>query len=249
MSNRDRTVVLVLAVAAVIGGFWFMAFRPRHADIKKIEDQVASAQQVRDTAVQGVAAARAAQRGYSRDRAIVAQLGKAVPTDDDSASLIYQLDTAAGAYHVNFHSLQFGGGSGASGSSAPAAANQSATAALPPGAVVGSAGLSKLPFSVTFSGNYFGLESFLRRMHAFTTVHGQTISVRGRLMAVDGIVLTPSAAGFPDIQATLTASAFLAPAAPSAPSPSASTTPGQQPATGGSAPAPTASAVITGVGR
>lgn len=247
MTTRDRMIVLVLGIAAVVGAFWFMAFSPRRAEIRKLNDQVATAQQERDSALASAASARAAQAGYGRDRAIVARLGKAVPTDDDSASLIYQLDSAAGLSHVDFHSLQLGGGSGsAAPAAAPASPTQSATAPLPPGAVVGSAGLSKLPFSLTFLGDYFGLEKFLHRMHAFTAVNGKGIAVRGRLLAVDGISLVPAPGGFPKIQANVTASAFLAPVSTSEPATSATA---GQPAAPGATPAPTAAAVITGVGR
>jgi Tfp pilus assembly protein PilO len=254
MTARDRTIVLVLAVAAVIGGFWFLAFSPRRAEVRKLDEQVATAQQTRDDAVNRVSLARAAQQRFGEDRATIARLGKAVPTDDDPASLLYQLESAAGGSTVDFHTFQLGGGSSAGAGAAspapapttPAPANQAATAELPPGAVIGAAGLYKLPFSLTFSGSYFDLEKFLNRVHAFTTVHGQAIRVRGRLMAVDGIVMVPSPEGFPNIQASLTASAFLAPPTPTAPA-AAAAAPGQ-PAPSG-APAPTTSAVITGVGR
>jgi type II secretory pathway pseudopilin PulG len=248
MTARDRTIVLVLGVLAVIGGFWFMAFSPRRAEVRKLDEQVASAQQARDAAVGRVAQAQAAQKTFGSDRAVIARLGKAVPTDDDTASLVYQLESAAGASSVDFHAFQLGGSTGsASNSGAPAPATQSATAELPPGATVGPAGLSKLPFSLTFQGDYFGLEKFLRRMHAFTTVNGEAIRVRGRLMAVDAIALIPGPDGFPQLQANLTASAFLAPPAPSAPTAAAPAGTPQGASAG--APAPTTSAVITGVGR
>jgi hypothetical protein len=80
-------------------------------------------------------------------------------------------------------------------------------------------------------------------------VHGNTIRVNGRLMAVDGIALIPAPEGFPRLQANLTASAFLAPAAPAAPAPAPAGAPGTTPAPAGGAPAPTSTAVITGVGR
>jgi hypothetical protein len=247
VTKRDRTIVLVLGIAAVIGAFWFLAFSPRRAEVKKLNEQVATVQQERDAAVASASTARTAERGYSKDRAIVARLGKAVPSDDDSASLIYQLDSAAGLYHVDFHTLQLGGGAGGAPAAAPAAATQSATAALPPGAVVGTAGLSKLPFSLTFLGDYFGLEKFLHKMHAFTAVNGKGIRVDGRLLAVDGIALVPGPQGFPQIQANLTASAFVAPA--STPEPAAPASAGAPAAPAASTPAPTAAAVVTGVGR
>ncbi len=249
MTARDRSIILVLGVAAVIGGFWFMAFKPRRAEVQRLDQQIAMAQQARDTAVQTASAARSAQRGYGQDRATIARLGKAVPTDDDTASLIYQLDSAAGSSKVNFESLLLGGAGGTAAAPAaavaPADATQAAVAELPPGATVGTAGLSKLSFSLTFSGDYFGLEKFLNRMHSFTSVKGERIGVHGRLMAVDGISLVAGPNGFPQVTANLTASAFLSPTAPSAPAPVAG---GSAGGSGSGSPSVPTTAAAIGVG-
>jgi hypothetical protein len=130
-----------------------------------------------------------------------------------------------------------GSGSSGSGSSAAAPtsapATQAAAATLPPGASVGSAGLSTMPFSFTFLGDFFRLERFLAAVDRFTTVKGDAIRVSGRLLTVDGFSLTAGSKGFPHMQAKIAATSYLQPQA----GPSAATTPtpasGAQPASAG----------------
>jgi hypothetical protein len=258
VTPRDRTVLVVVAMLAVVGGFWFAALGPRRQEASKLDQQITQARADRDSAVQAAATARTAQREYASDYATVARLGKAVPSDDGTASLVYQLEAASGSSRVNFQSVKLGGASGAPAGNAQSAtpasttsSTQAAAAPLPPGAVVGPAGLSKLPFSLTFQGTYFELERLLRRVHAFTSVQGDVIRVDGRLLTVDGLALKVAQSGFPQITASLTASAYLAPLPKlPAPAPAASGTGGAVPTqpSGGASPAPTTAATAIGVG-
>jgi type II secretory pathway pseudopilin PulG len=93
----------------------------------------------------------------------------------------------------------------------PAQATQAATAALPPGAVVGPAGLSTMPFSFTFEGSFFRLSDFLTRIERYITPRRQAVDVRGRLLLVNGISLTAAQTGFPKMKASISATAYLLP--------------------------------------
>jgi hypothetical protein len=257
MTSRDRMMLTVMGLAAVVAAFWFLAISPRRAESTKLDGQITQARQARDTALQTANAALAAQRGHGSDEAIIARLGKAVPSDDDTASLLYQLDTAAGRSHVNFKSVKLTGSTAApaaapaattAGGDAAAAATQAAAAPLPPGATIGEGGISKLSFTLAFEGTFFDLGKFLRQMHSFTSVDGNKISVRGRLLAVDGISLAAAKSGFPQVTASLSVSAFLAAPASlaTAPAPPAAGT-GSPPDGSASLP-PTTPATIVGVG-
>jgi hypothetical protein len=104
--------------------------------------------------------------------------------------------------------------SAAAGSStaATAAPAQTATAALPPGATVGTAGLATMPFTFVFDGSFFDLQSFLARVQGFVRPTGDHVAVKGRLLTVDGISLVPGAQGLKRIKATLAATGYLLPA-------------------------------------
>jgi hypothetical protein len=119
---------------------------------------------------------------------------------------------------------------GTTGSPAtPAAATQSATAGLPPGAVVGPAGLPTMPFTFTFNGGFFHLSNFFARLDALISARKSGVDVRGRLLSVDGIELTEGGKGFPDMKASVAATAFLVPASEGATN---GATPGAPPQSG-----------------
>jgi hypothetical protein len=95
---------------------------------------------------------------------------------------------------------------------APAAPTQAATTSLPPGAVVGPAGLSTMPFSFSFEGSFFRLSDFLTRIERYIKPRGSAVDVNGRLLLVDGIALNAAASGFPRMKASIAATAYLLPA-------------------------------------
>ncbi|MDP9346662.1 MAG: hypothetical protein M3P44_13285, partial [Actinomycetota bacterium] len=241
MTGRDRIVVMVVAAVALLAGFWFLAVSPKRAEIKAVDVKIAAAQQRVDAARASVADAQQAKRDYDTDYAAVARLGKAVPLDDNVPSLIYQLQSASHNAKVDFRSLKLASAEGAapapaaatpapaaadktassssSGSSStakPAAttapATQLAAAALPPGASVGAAGFPTMPFTFVFDGSFFDMEHMLRDVNRFITVDGKSVSVRGRLLSVDGISLEAAPTGFPSVTATVFATAYLLPA-------------------------------------
>ena len=243
MTARDRTVVLVVLAVAILAGAWFAVIAPKREQLKTVEAEVVKQQERLDKARAGEVSATNAKRDYERDYAMVASLGKAVPTDDEVSSLVYQLESAADGARVDFRSLKLtsGAGAGSGSASGSAAATQAAAAALPPGASVGTAGFPTMPFSFVFDGDFFAMQRFLRNVDAFTQVKGTQIVVKGRLLTIDGISLTASRDGFPKVKATLTATAYLLPADEGA---TAGATPAG-PATGAQPAAPAAGAAGT----
>jgi hypothetical protein len=240
MSKRDRTILGVLAGVAVLAAFWFVVLGPKRAEGTKLDGDVAAAQQRLATAQSTAAAGTAAKAGYAEDAATIARLGKAVPTDDDLPSLLYQLQSSAKGAHVDFGALERGKSDAAA--AAAAGTTGSATAGLPPGAVVGTAGFATLPFSFTFTGSYFSLEHLLDDLHGYVNASGDAVSVRGRLLTVDGFSLTVGDGGISDIAATVTASAYLVPDTAASSGSTTTTTPG----TGTATPAGPTSSAITG---
>ncbi len=94
----------------------------------------------------------------------------------------------------------------------PAPATQLAAAAIPPGATVGPAGFPTMPFTFIFDGSFFDMEHMLRDIDRFITVKKDAVSVRGRLLGIDGFALQAGPSGFPSVTATLSATAYLLPA-------------------------------------
>jgi hypothetical protein len=226
VTARDRTVLIVAGLLVLVGGFWFLALSPKRKEATDVTAQVATAQQRLDLAQASATSAQSARERYNKDYATVARLGKAVPVEDDVPSLVYQLETTAHRNHIDFRKIQLNS-SGAPAAAAPtgaAAAVASAngttpgastaatTSILPPGASVGTAGFPTMPFSFDFNGSFFNMQRFLRSIDALTTVQGKSISVKGRLLTVDGVDLKAGPKGFPDVSATVAVTAYLLPA-------------------------------------
>ena len=287
MSNRDRILIGVMACLVAVAGFWFVALKPKRAEATAAAVRVAEAQTKLDTANQALASATSARASFETDYATAARLGKAVPDDDDAASLVFQLESVARKAGIDFRSLTVGGASSAapaattpaqpstsssssgkssSGTSTTPSTTPSATPSttgttgttgtgLPPGVVAGSNGMNNLPFTFVFDGDYFSLSKLLDLMRSFTTTNGDTVTVRGRLMTVESVNLQEGRNGFPDVKATVTATAYLAaqpislPGGATAPSPTGGTTPStttapSNQAAGGNTSLPTATAGV-----
>jgi type II secretory pathway pseudopilin PulG len=253
VTARDRTVLIVVGMLALLGGFWFLAISPKRKDASDVAAQLSAAQSRLDTAQASAASAEAARKQYSTDYATVARLGKAVPVDDDMPSLVYQLSHTAKVNHVDFRAIKLtstGGQAavapvGAAAAVASATGNTTATAssstpaatvttALPPGALVGTAGFPTMPFSFDFTGSFFHMQRFLKAIDGLTAVNGKSINVKGRLLTVDGVGLKAGPKGFPDVDATVAVTAYLLPADEGLTAGATPTTPGT-PTTGSTA--------------
>lgn len=242
MTSRDRIIIVVVLVAAVLAGVWFVGLAPKRKEAADLSSQIDTAKQQLAEAEQSAGQARQAKARYDGDYAAVATLGKAVPKSDAVPSLVYQLQSAAHDARIDFKSLKIAGNgaqasptapaaasaavaksSNASGSSStgangsttpstgatPAPATQAATASLPPGAAVGSAGFPTMPFSFVFNGSFFDMERFLREVQRFVRVDGKNVDVRGRLLSVDGFALSAGPTGFPSVRASISATAYV----------------------------------------
>jgi len=247
MTARDRILLLVVGGVALLGGFWFLALTPKRHDAKALDAQIVTAQQRLQTAQAAAADAAGAKRRYESDYATVARLGKAVPTDDETATLLYQLQSAARGSKVDMRTFELGtaanssansapAGSSATGtassSATPAAATQAAAATLPPGASVGAAGFPTMPFAFTFHGTFADMEHLLETVQRFVRVNGSTVNVDGRLLTIDGISLIPR--DTTHVTATIAATAFVLPASASTASSSTGTAPSDQTASASS---------------
>ena len=122
MTARDRTVLIVVGLLALLGGFWFLAISPKRKEASDVTAKVAVAQTRLDAAQASAASADAARKQYSTDYATVARLGKAVPVDDDMPSLVYQLSHTAKVNHVDFRAIKLTSTGGAAAAPTGAAA-------------------------------------------------------------------------------------------------------------------------------
>jgi hypothetical protein len=73
-------------------------------------------------------------------------------------------------------------------------------------------GLECVPLDFEFKGSFFDLADFFHRLKRFVRVAGgDRVSVKGRLMTVDGFKLTTEDAGFQKLKAEVRATVYLSP--------------------------------------
>jgi hypothetical protein len=209
MTARDRMILVVLLAVGAIAAAWLLAVSPRREQASRLTTQVTTLQSQLDGLQSTLAQQQAAKASFGRSYAMLTRLGEAVPADDDVPSLLYQIQHAASQAGVDFRTIQLQGGGGAA---APSGSQYSGVQ-LPPGVAVGAAGFPSENFSFTFRGNFFRLSNFFARLENLVVSSGSSLAVSGRLLTLQSIGLQQDAAGFPQIDATVSATAYVVPAA------------------------------------
>jgi Tfp pilus assembly protein PilO len=251
VSSRDRTLLIALLGVGLLAGFWFAILGPKQHEAKSIAVKVEAANQRLADARVKARDAQQAKADYGRDYASVVELGEAVPTEARVPSLLYQLESASRDARITFSSIQAAGSGTAASGSSDASSASAASSSAPAGATVGTAGFPTMPFTFSFEGSYADLRHLVDAVNRFVELHGSRIVVRGRLLQIDGISMTPKDEGSVSrVTATVNATAYLLPAdqaatngaTPSAPAGATPPAAGDAAATGSSN---TSSAVVS----
>src|SRR5262249_45251703 len=149
----------VVLFGAAAFGYWNYVLAPKRKDAAALQTKISVAQaQVAQTR-QTLAEYQKAKSKYSANYQQIVNLGKAVPGDDDTRSLVVQLDAAAKRSGVDFNNIDLVSGAGAAAAPGSNVQTQTAASALPPGAVNGG-GYAILPFTLNFTGEYGTLGNF-----------------------------------------------------------------------------------------
>jgi Tfp pilus assembly protein PilO len=246
MTGRDRIVVMVIAVLAILGAGWMLVVSPERKTADQQSTQLAAAQATLASAEGSLSGARAAQSQYAAAYASVVSLGKAVPPGQEVSSLIYELSQATSSKHVDFASIVTG--SGTSGSPGLPGATTAAASTV-------AAGFTQMPFTFVFNGGFFDLEHLFQQLDHLTTrsVTG-SLEVSGRLLTIQSVKLAPMAeakGANGGLSGTITATAYELPggqgiagsATPS--SPTGASAPAASSGTGASSPTAPAIARVT----
>ena len=180
------------------------AYAADYATVSRLGKAVPADDDIPSLVVQLDGAAKSARVDF-RSLALAAGTGAPTPAATTAAA-VASVATTPGAAATGTT-----GATGATGPAGPVAATQAAAATLPPGAVVGTAGFPTMPLDLAFTGSFFKLQDLLARLDRFTRVRDERIDVRGRLLTVDGFSLAASPKGFPNMQASVRATAYLLP--------------------------------------
>jgi Tfp pilus assembly protein PilO len=201
VSRTYRILIVAVLALVAVGGYWKLELEPKRAEIATLDQQVATQEAQLAQTQSLIATYKGARDAYKVNYASVVRLGKAIPSDDDTRSLVVQLDTAAKRSGVDFDALNVNGG-GAGGSGA-------GTVAVP--GAINAGAFSAMPFSLGFTGNFSTLGEFLARLERFVTLKGEEIQVNGRLLRVESISLKPAEGGWPGLGVQIGASSYIVP--------------------------------------
>jgi Tfp pilus assembly protein PilO len=237
-TSSTRTIVAILAFVALAVAFWMLLLSPQREKSDELGLQVEQLESTLATTQSNVLTGEQARKNFPTDYQQLVVLGKAVPVGDESASLLVQLNHVADRSHVSFESLLVGSSNGSAAEAPPeeaapeaepesseppaeestgvpaaaVAPSEAATAAAPLGASVGPAGLSTLPYYLTFSGSFFHVADFIHGIDSLIHTGPNKVAVDGRLVTLDGFTLTANGAeGFPKLAASFSVTTYLVP--------------------------------------
>jgi Tfp pilus assembly protein PilO len=207
--KANKTLLIAIVGAVLLAAvFWMMLLSPKREEASKLGRE---ADQLESALIQHeaeVANALAAQEEFPTNYSQLVVLGKAVPADSETASLLVQIQHIAEGSNVRFEeiSLSSEGGEAAAapaaeataeGGIAPAEASPTEVAAstMPLGATIGPAGLAAMPYTLTFTGDFFQIADFIHGLDQLVKTTNSKVSVDGRLITVNSFSLSPSETG------------------------------------------------------
>jgi Tfp pilus assembly protein PilO len=222
MTSTNRVIAAMLVVVALGVAFWMMLLSPKREEAKKLGAQVEALEASLAQHEAEVTEAEAAREEFPTQYQRLVVLGKAVPGDDDVASLLVQMNRISDAAGGRFREIKLrAAGEGteapapspsAGAEGTPVSATEVAASLLPLGAAIGPAGLAVMPYEVTFDGNFFDVADFIKGLDSLVNTGDEEVSVDGRLVTIDGFSLEADAnEGFPALQASFSLTTYLTP--------------------------------------
>lgn len=221
MTSTNRAIAAILLVAALGFAFWTMLLSPKRDEARELGAQVKDLKASLTQHKAEVAEGEAARAEFPSDYQRLVVLGKAVPGDDDVASLLVQMNRISNAAGGIFRDLQLTPAEGGSETApapsvpaggTPASATEVTASLMPLGAAIGPAGLAVMPYTVTFDGDFFQIADFIKGLDVLVETDENEVEVDGRLLTIDGFSLKADPEeGFPDLQASFALTTYLTP--------------------------------------
>lgn len=144
MTSTNRVIVAALAVVVLATAFWMLLLGPKRDEASKLGVQVDEAKSSLTQHRAEVTQAVEARQEFAADYEQLVVLGKAVPGDDDTASLLVQVNRIAEDAGVSFRTLKLEAAEGSAAAPAPAEPAPEAPSAEAP-SVEGSAAEGSAP--------------------------------------------------------------------------------------------------------
>jgi Tfp pilus assembly protein PilO len=218
LKSSNALIVAMLALAALAVAFWMLALSPKREEASKLSEQVQQLEASLAQHRQEVASALEAREEFPANYRQLVVLGKAVPGDDATASLLVEVNRIAEGAGVKFRDLELSGEGGeaesppVASSAEPVSATEAEASLLPLGAKIGTAGLGVMPYTLIFDGSFFEVADFIKEIDSLVQTRSEDVTVEGRLVTLDGFSLVADAnEGFPQLDATFAVTTYLTP--------------------------------------
>jgi Tfp pilus assembly protein PilO len=222
-AGKSKNVLIgaMLLIAALATAFWILGLSPKRDEASKLDTQVTQLEGSLAQHESEIASSEEARSEFPLDYQHLVVLGKAVPSEEETASLLVQLNHISDKTGVRFQTLTLEASGAESGSEAgaltsasgePVSATEAAASLLPLGASVGPAGLAVMPYKLTFTGDFFKIADFIKGLDSLVKTTDEQVGVDGRLITVNGFSLGEDPeAKFPALVATFTVTTYLTP--------------------------------------
>ena len=185
MTPRDRMLLRVLVVAAVLAGIWLVVLAPRREEAHRLDHRI-SATRAEVDRLEGLA--RGTGRVRREGRPTVAELERAIPATLAMPALLREMQSAARREHVTMEVVTVA----AADASAATATNASAAA---PGATGSAESVGTTTLTLSLRGGFADLRRLLARLQRGVRVSGDGVAVSGRLLSVGSLGLTRETGG------------------------------------------------------
>jgi Tfp pilus assembly protein PilO len=217
-ASSNRLIIAILVVVAIGAAFWMFALSPKRERASQLSEKVEREEVALAENRQLLATAEAARREFPADYEKLVALGKAVPADDEAASLIVDLHAIAERSGIRFQeiSLESDGEAEATAASSaesePAPPTEVGASLLPLGATIGGGGLATMPYKLVFTGRYHEIEEFISGIDSLVDSTSRGVAVNGRLITINGFALeTAPNELLPRLKASFSVTTFVTP--------------------------------------
>lgn len=196
MSQSTKNALSVFALVILAGAFWLLLISPKKDKADELQKQVSALQSEVAGVRQDVAAGVAAKKSFSHSYQQLILLGKAVPADSGTASLLVQLNAISTGTDTPFEAIELkeGGAEAVAPTEGEGAEGENVDALPPLGSSAGPAGLRAMPYELSFVGGFFDAADFISRVDSLVQTKDGRLYADGRLLTFDSFEMSlPSA--------------------------------------------------------
>ncbi len=115
MKATDKTIILAVSALALVAAFYLLVLSPKREKAAELKDEIATLEASISEQEQVASFAEQARKDFPEYYGRLVVLGKAVPAQADSASLLVELNSIAAGSGVDFRGITLGDGAASSG--------------------------------------------------------------------------------------------------------------------------------------